>query len=59
MLVSEFCIPALLSKPIQFDIIAYANWLLIAGTESINGQLHVDSDRHYSSYAGHIDQLVN
>ena len=59
MLVSEFCIPALLSKPIQFDIIAYANWLLIAGTKSINGKLNVDSDRHYSSYAGHIDQLVN
>lgn len=35
------------------------NWLLTAGTESTSGKFPVDSGRHYSSYAGHIGQLVN
>lgn len=32
---------------------------LTAGTESSSGKFHVDSGRHYSSYARHIGQLVN
>lgn len=35
------------------------NWLLTAGTESTSGKFPVDSGRHYSSYEGHIGQLVN